>query len=1164
MKSKMRRFPKVLLAGAVLLGSFCIAGPAQAADVRYIPCGGGGTFKIEEKVINSHNGCAGAIVIPADVIRMSGGAFQRSEVTSVTFEAGSKLKNLNGGIFSRTPLASIVLPHGLEVIEYQVFEYTKLKHISIPGTMRSMYGGDFSNTALETVVFESRTASSLFLGGDMFSETPNLKSITFKGPNQLRLTEFPAAISADFDWLGWSTTEGGPIVSFPLANTNPGDLVLYPKRTPRVGVSRLPCSLGGTFSVQSGAVTRVTRDCAGAISIPGTVSSISENAFSVIDVETVVFESRVAANLSATNAFINSSKLRSVTFMGAVVIGDLGESGKGENTKADFTWSGWSLSEGGPIVTFPLTVAASNSVTTLYPKWIPKNFTSVACSSGGTVRMIGNVLGSVSSECAGQITIPANVTEIPDAFFNGRRSITSVVFAANSQLTRIGDWAFSYTSITSIALPSSLTQIGGETFEDIDFSSLSITGPIVLDHRFLAGSGKGDRHRDNTLLGYSLSSDGPVVTFPLTVAAFNTVTLYPKWTPKNVTYVACSLGGTFRTENDVITDSTGNCAGQITIPASITAINAWSFENRNITSVVFAANSQLARIDGSAFSNTKITSINLPSGLTQVDRGAFSNNRLLGSVTLNGPITLDSEPFTANKVGHTWVGWSSSEGGPVVTYPLTVAASSSVTLYPKNTANTFVVTYDSTGGTAVAPGIAVGDQIEFPAPPTLDLFSFGGWYYEDGSWSDGPVAYWQRDNNATLYARWFYRYRANFDSKGGSSVSAVTFAGEEISTAPAAPSRTGFTFKGWSATENGTVLTFPYSPAVMQDIILYAQWEKLAPVVTAGPTPNSKIVSFPAGVTEAVIPATANVPSIRLVLSGAGGTAVATVAPAVNPAAPASTPFEAGSARIVDINITGITGSVTICIEGASTDALFHFTGGKWEELPQRSYSNGQVCGVTSSFSPFAAAPRKRAAAPTNLLVTRGDKSLSISFTAGATFGVEITRYEFSLDNGKTWARVSGGDVRSPVTIAGLKNGTTYSVQLRAVNAAGSGTDSAAATGKPREPLLADSRGTDVPIVKDPALTFALNSDIAVRGNKVAVALVAPTSAKSKISYYMFTLKPKTKGAAIVKQTYKAKAKGATTAILTGKPKVTYIVSVTAIYANGSRKSWNGPTLTTQ
>jgi len=1168
MKFRIRRFPQVLLASAVLAVSFCVAGPAQAAIEGNIACSGGGTFNVQDNVVQSSTPtCAGAVVIPANVTRLSGGSFQRSQVTSVTFAQGSKLKNINGGVFYNTPLTSIVLPNGLEIIEYEAFSKTNLKHISIPGTVKGMYGLDFLDTSLETVVFESRTASSLFLGDRMFEETPNLRSITFKGPNQLRLNDFPAAISADYDWLGWSTTEGGPIVSFPLANTNPGDLVLYPKRTPRAGVSKLPCSLGGTFSVRSGSVSHVTRDCAGAISIPGTVSNISEDTFSVIDVETVVFESRVAGSLSARNAFRNSSKLRSVTFMGAVVIGDLGESGKGESTKSDFDWTGWSLSEGGPIVTFPLTVSASSSVTTLHPKWTRKNFTDVACSLSGTIRIVGNTLSSRTSDCAGVVSIPANVTEIRSGFFSGNRAITSVVFATNSQLTTIGDGAFSWTGITSIALPAGLTQIGDGIFEGVRLASVSIKGPFVFAERifgWMDNAAPGDIPEDYTLSGWSLSNGGPLVTFPLTVAASDTVTLYPKWTAKNVTYVACSLGGTFRIVNDVIAGSSANCAGQITIPATITAIDDSSFQNRNITSVVFDANSQLTRIGSSAFAKTKITSINLPSGVTQVGGDAFFNNRLLRSVTLNGPSTLNNEPFEGRRYGNTWAGWSTSEGGSIVTYPLTIAASSSVTLYPNNTPNTFVVTYDSTGGTTVAPGSAAGDQIELPTPPTLESFTFGGWYYDAWDWSSGPVTYWERDNNATLYARWNYPYRAIFDSKGGSNVSAITFAGDVISTAPATPSRTGFTFKGWSATESGTVLTFPYSPGVMQDITLYAQWEMLAPVVTAGPTPNSKVISFPTGVTNAVIPATSNLPSIKLDLAGAGGTAVATVVPTVSPTAPAATPFDASTTKIVDINITGITGSVTICIDGAATDALFHFTGGKWEELPQRSYANGQVCGVTSSFSPFAAAPRKKAAAPTNLSVIRGDKSLSISFTPGATFGAEITRYEFSVDNGKTWSRVSGGDVKSPVTIGGLTNGTTYSVQLRAVNAAGSGADSAAVTGKPREALLADSSGIDVPIVKDPAVTFALNSDIAVRGNKVAVALVAPTSAKSKVSYYMFTMKPKTKGAAIVKQTYKAKAKGTTTAILTGKPKVTYTVSVTAIYANGSRKSWTGPSLTTQ
>jgi hypothetical protein len=62
------------------------------------------------------------------------------------------------------------------------------------------------------------------------------------------------------------------------------------------------------------------------------------------------------------------------------------------------------------------------------------------------------------------------------------------------------------------------------------------------------------------------------------------------------------------------------------------------------------------------------------------------------------------------------------------------------------------------------------------------------------------------------------------------------------------------------------------------------------------------------------------------------------------------------SVKIVDIQISGISGPVTVCLEGASTDSLYHFTQGAWVELPQRTYVNGTVCGVTESFSPFAAA----------------------------------------------------------------------------------------------------------------------------------------------------------------------------------------------------------------
>jgi hypothetical protein len=206
-------------------------------------------------------------------------------------------------------------------------------------------------------------------------------------------------------------------------------------------------------------------------------------------------------------------------------------------------------------------------------------------------------------------------------------------------------------------------------------------------------------------------------------------------------------------------------------------------------------------------------------------------------------------------------------------------------------------------------------------------------------------------------------------------------------------------------------------------------------------------------------------------------------------------------------------------------------------------------------------------AAPTNLVATRDDASLSIAFTAGANNGEELTRYQYSIDNGATWARVPGGDIKSPVRISGLTNGTDYSVLLRAVNDVGGGVSSSAVTGKPREPLLADSAGTDVLIIKDPAPTVAAKSDLAVKGTKIYIALVAPQAlakVKAPVTYYQFLLTPKKKGGVAIRQTYRVLPDGKTTAILTGKPKTSYSLTVTAITSSGTRKSWKAPLITTK
>ena len=88
--------------------------------------------------------------------------------------------------------------------------------------------------------------------------------------------------------------------------------------------------------------------------------------------------------------------------------------------------------------------------------------------------------------------------------------------------------------------------------------------------------------------------------------------------------------------------------------------------------------------------------------------------------------------------------------------------------------------------------------------------------------------------------------------------------------------------------------------------------------------------------------------------------------------------------------------------------------------------------------------------APTITTVIGGNQRLSVSFTAPSSDGgAAITNYEYSTDGGTAWNRRSPAATGSPISITGLVNGTTYSVKIRAVNAAGHGDASNAVSGTP-------------------------------------------------------------------------------------------------------------------
>jgi len=114
---------------------------------------------------------------------------------------------------------------------------------------------------------------------------------------------------------------------------------------------------------------------------------------------------------------------------------------------------------------------------------------------------------------------------------------------------------------------------------------------------------------------------------------------------------------------------------------------------------------------------------------------------------------------------------------------------------------------------------------------------------------------------------------------------------------------------------------------------------------------------------------------------------------------------------------------------------------------PQDGMANETVVGTSTSVSfLFSGSKFATPDAPTNLVVTPINTGGMIQFTAPANDGGSpITNYEYSIDNGANWITPSPAITTSPLFISsGLTNCTSYQVKIRAVNAAGSGTESAA------------------------------------------------------------------------------------------------------------------------
>ena len=169
-------------------------------------------------------------------------------------------------------------------------------------------------------------------------------------------------------------------------------------------------------------------------------------------------------------------------------------------------------------------------------------------------------------------------------------------------------------------------------------------------------------------------------------------------------------------------------------------------------------------------------------------------------------------PTDVTRTGYTFKGWYDNEnltGSPVTA--IGGAETGNKEYWAKWEINQYTITFDTNGGSEIAPITQdYGTEITVPADPTRKGYTFKGW--------DKEIPETMPADNITVKAQWgINQYTITFDTNGGSKIAPITQDYGTAITAPADPTRKGYTFKGWDKEIPETM------PA--DNITVKAQWE---------------------------------------------------------------------------------------------------------------------------------------------------------------------------------------------------------------------------------------------------------------------------------------------------------------------------------------------------
>ena len=475
------------------------------------------------------------------------------------------------------------------------------------------------------------------------------------------------------------------------------------------------------------------------------------------------------------------------------------------------------------------------------------------------VTAIGNAFNSAQNLTS--VTIPASVTDIGPYAFQGATRLSSFYFIGGPPavdpltFTNIGPSPKAYLKSQNTSF---ITDGEGKwngltvTFFDHFVNYDSNDGSEVSASPFAIGGSisapTAPTRTGYTFSGWSTTDPGTAVTFPYTPGVASDITLFANWFEDG--NFLCS-GARAEVDDTNVYNITGGvvsngsaCIEDVVIPEGVTHIGTSAFASSPMTSISLP--NSLIEIGQQAFLGTGLTTITIPKNVSTMGLGVFQNALVLTAITVAEP----NVNYTSSSDGVLF-----NEGSTnLVTYPLGKTATSYIiptgvsiigdrafmsaptltsVIIPSGVSTVEdLAFFCATSLTSIyflgnAPGTVSGNSfacLSSAAKALVKNANVNSFTLVDGKWNeltvemvDPPVV----DPPAPTVNS----YVVTYNSGGGSAVTEGSFvAGGRVTTAPVSPSRTGYTFVGWSATIAGSTLTFPYTPGVSSNITLYAKW----------------------------------------------------------------------------------------------------------------------------------------------------------------------------------------------------------------------------------------------------------------------------------------------------------------------------------------------------